>query len=202
MGVAERVDNVPVRGSQNLRHSGQTPDCRFACGAHRPTHQRLLFFVDAVQIPASEHVARAGRQLHRLQLRANRAQRLQLAETGTERRKHDTRQRDRVAALTHRLLRLFAIQALHAGRVAGAGRDAGAGAGRGRAIRNAAPLKVTPQTRAVWTRVQAIRSGAARLVETIKSPVHGQTKAEQAAFKKILAWAHEIIAMPDPDMTA
>lgn len=64
------------------------------------------------------------------------------------------------------------------------------------------PLKVTPQTRAVWTRVQAIRSGAARLVETIKSPVHGQTKAEQAAFKKILAWAHEIIAMPDPDMTA
>ncbi|MCA8121217.1 pyridoxal phosphate biosynthetic protein PdxJ [Burkholderia cepacia] len=64
------------------------------------------------------------------------------------------------------------------------------------------PLKVSPQTRAVWTRVQAIRSGAARLIETIKSPVHGQTKAEQAAFKQILAWAHEIIAMPDPDMTA
>jgi len=64
------------------------------------------------------------------------------------------------------------------------------------------PLKVSPQTRAVWTRVQAIRSGAARLVEAIKSPVHGQTKAEQAAFKKILAWAHEIIAMADPDMTA
>ncbi|WP_426356301.1 ParB/RepB/Spo0J family partition protein [Burkholderia sp. R-40] len=64
------------------------------------------------------------------------------------------------------------------------------------------PLKVSPQTRAVWTRVQAIRSGAARLIDTIKSPVHGQTKAEQAAFKQILAWAHEIIAMPDPDMTA
>lgn len=64
------------------------------------------------------------------------------------------------------------------------------------------PLKVSPQTRAVWTRVQAIRSGAARLIDTIKAPVHGQTKAEQAAFKQILAWAHEIIAMPDPDMTA
>ncbi|RQR37830.1 pyridoxal phosphate biosynthetic protein PdxJ [Burkholderia sp. Bp9142] len=64
------------------------------------------------------------------------------------------------------------------------------------------PLKVSPQTRAVWTRVQAIRSGAARLVDTIKSPVHGRTKAEQATFKRILAWAHEIIAMPDPDMTA
>ncbi|MET3625998.1 pyridoxal phosphate biosynthetic protein PdxJ [Burkholderia sp. 572] len=64
------------------------------------------------------------------------------------------------------------------------------------------PLKVSPQTRAVWTRVQAIRSGAARLIDTIKSPVHGQTKAEQASFKQILAWAHEIIAMPDPDMTA
>ncbi|MDF0501402.1 pyridoxal phosphate biosynthetic protein PdxJ [Burkholderia cenocepacia] len=64
------------------------------------------------------------------------------------------------------------------------------------------PLKVSPQTRAVWTRVQAIRSGAARLIDTIKSPVHGQTKAEQASFKQILAWAHEIMAMPDPDMTA
>lgn len=63
------------------------------------------------------------------------------------------------------------------------------------------PLKVSPQTRAVWTRVQAIRSGAARLVDTIKSPVHGQTKSEQAAFKRILAWANEIIDMPDPDMT-
>ncbi|HDR9759463.1 TPA: hypothetical protein ACK3Q6_003137 [Burkholderia cepacia] len=59
-----------------------------------------------------------------------------------------------------------------------------------------------PQTRAVWTRVQAIRSGAARLIETIKSPVHGRTKAEQASFKRILEWAHEIIDMPDPDMTA
>ncbi|WP_257744442.1 ParB/RepB/Spo0J family partition protein [Burkholderia glumae] len=64
------------------------------------------------------------------------------------------------------------------------------------------PLKVSPQTRAVWTRVQAIRSGAARLIETIKSPVHGRTKAEQASFKRILEWAHEIIGMPDPDMTA
>ncbi|KVE51012.1 hypothetical protein [Burkholderia vietnamiensis] len=64
------------------------------------------------------------------------------------------------------------------------------------------PLKVSQQTRAVLTRAQAIRSGAARLIDTIKSPVHGQTKAEQAAFKRILAWAHEIIAMPDPDMTA
>ncbi|KVN77195.1 pyridoxal phosphate biosynthetic protein PdxJ [Burkholderia stagnalis] len=63
------------------------------------------------------------------------------------------------------------------------------------------PLKVTAQTRAVWTRVQAIRSGAARLADTIKSPVHGRTKAEQAAFKRILAWANEIIGMPDPDMT-
>ncbi|OED14681.1 pyridoxal phosphate biosynthetic protein PdxJ [Burkholderia sp. A2] len=64
------------------------------------------------------------------------------------------------------------------------------------------PLKVSPQTRAVWTRVQAIRSGAARLIETIKSPAHGRTKAEQASFKRILEWAHEIIDMPDPDMTA
>lgn len=64
------------------------------------------------------------------------------------------------------------------------------------------PLKVSHQTRAVWTRVQAIRSGAARLIETIKSPVHGRTKAEQASFKRILEWAHEIIDMPDPDMTA
>ncbi|WP_322038417.1 pyridoxal phosphate biosynthetic protein PdxJ [Burkholderia cenocepacia] len=64
------------------------------------------------------------------------------------------------------------------------------------------PLKVSQQTRAVWTRAQAIRSGAARLIDTIKSPVHGQTKAEQAAFKRILAWAHEIIDMADPDMTA
>ncbi|KWK15346.1 ParB/RepB/Spo0J family partition protein [Burkholderia stagnalis] len=64
------------------------------------------------------------------------------------------------------------------------------------------PLKVSPQTRAVWTRVQAIRSGAARLVDTIKSPVHGRTKSEQAALKRILAWAEEIIGMPDPDMTA
>ncbi|WGS43092.1 pyridoxal phosphate biosynthetic protein PdxJ [Burkholderia sp. JSH-S8] len=63
------------------------------------------------------------------------------------------------------------------------------------------PLKVSAQTRAVWTRVQAIRSGAARLVDTIKSPVHGRTKAEQTAFKRILAWANEIIGMPDPDMT-
>ncbi|WP_321846776.1 ParB/RepB/Spo0J family partition protein [Burkholderia cepacia] len=63
-------------------------------------------------------------------------------------------------------------------------------------------LKVSHQTRAVWTRVQAIRSGAARLIETIKSPVHGRTKAEQASFKRILEWAHEIIGMPDPDMTA
>ncbi|VWB34867.1 ParB-like partition protein [Burkholderia arboris] len=63
------------------------------------------------------------------------------------------------------------------------------------------PLKVSPQTRAVWTRVQAIRSGAARLIDTIKSPVHGRTKSEQAAFKRILAWADEIIGMPDPDMT-
>lgn len=65
-----------------------------------------------------------------------------------------------------------------------------------------APLKVSPQSRAVWTRVQAIRSGAARLIDTIKSPVHGQTKAEQAAFKRILAWAHELVDMADPDMTA
>ncbi|QJP72403.1 ParB/RepB/Spo0J family partition protein [Burkholderia glumae] len=64
------------------------------------------------------------------------------------------------------------------------------------------PLKVSPQTRAVWTRVQAIRSGAARLIDTIKSPVHGRTKAEQASFKRILEWANEIIGMPDPDMTA
>ncbi|CAN0621555.1 Pyridoxal phosphate biosynthetic protein PdxJ [Burkholderia multivorans] len=64
------------------------------------------------------------------------------------------------------------------------------------------PLKVSSQTRAVWTRVQAIRSGAARLVDTIKSPTHGRTKSEQAAFKRILAWANEIIGMPDPDMTA
>ncbi|MBR8346389.1 ParB/RepB/Spo0J family partition protein [Burkholderia ambifaria] len=64
------------------------------------------------------------------------------------------------------------------------------------------PLKVSPQTRAVWTRVQAIRSGAARLIDTIKSPVHGRTKAEQASFKRILEWANEIIDMPDPDMTA
>ncbi|AOL04160.1 ParB/RepB/Spo0J family partition protein [Burkholderia contaminans] len=64
------------------------------------------------------------------------------------------------------------------------------------------PLKVSHQTRAVWTRVQAIRSGAARLIETIKSPVHGQTKAEQASFKRILEWANKIIDMPDPDMTA
>lgn len=64
------------------------------------------------------------------------------------------------------------------------------------------PLKVSPQTRAVWTRVQAIRSGASRLIETIKSPIHGRTKAEQASFKRILEWAHEIIDMPDPDMTA
>lgn len=63
------------------------------------------------------------------------------------------------------------------------------------------PLKVSPQTRAVWTRVQAIRSGAARLIETIKSPLHGRTKTEQASFKRILEWAHEIIDMPDPDMT-
>ncbi|HGL6721586.1 pyridoxal phosphate biosynthetic protein PdxJ [Burkholderia contaminans] len=64
------------------------------------------------------------------------------------------------------------------------------------------PLKVSHQTRAVWTRVQAIHSGAARLIETIKSPVHGRTKAEQASFKRILEWAHEIVGMPDPDMTA
>ncbi|WP_175681455.1 ParB/RepB/Spo0J family partition protein [Burkholderia cenocepacia] len=64
------------------------------------------------------------------------------------------------------------------------------------------PLKVSHQTRAVWTRVQAIRSGAARLIETIKSLVHGRTKAEQASFKRILEWANEIIDMPDPDMTA
>ncbi|KVN35611.1 pyridoxal phosphate biosynthetic protein PdxJ [Burkholderia pyrrocinia] len=64
------------------------------------------------------------------------------------------------------------------------------------------PLKVSSQTRAVWTRVQAIRSGAARLVDTIKSPVHGRTKSEQAAFKRILAWANEIVGMTDPDMTA
>ncbi len=64
------------------------------------------------------------------------------------------------------------------------------------------PLKVSHQTRAVWTRVQAIRSGAARLIETIKSPVRGRTKAEQASFKRILEWANEIIGMPDPDMTA
>ncbi|QGA36956.1 pyridoxal phosphate biosynthetic protein PdxJ [Burkholderia glumae] len=64
------------------------------------------------------------------------------------------------------------------------------------------PLKVSHQTRAVWTRAQAIRSGAARLIETIKSPVHGRTKAEQASFKRILEWANEIIGMPDPDMTA
>lgn len=64
------------------------------------------------------------------------------------------------------------------------------------------PLKVSHQTRAVWTRVQAIRSGAARLIETIKSPVHGRTKAEQASFKRILEWANEVIGMPDPDMTA
>jgi len=64
------------------------------------------------------------------------------------------------------------------------------------------PLKVSHQTRAVWTRVQAIRSGAARLIETIKSPVHGRTKAEQASFKRILEWAHEIVGMPDPHMTA
>ncbi|MBR8093793.1 pyridoxal phosphate biosynthetic protein PdxJ [Burkholderia cenocepacia] len=64
------------------------------------------------------------------------------------------------------------------------------------------PLKVSHQTRAVWTRVQAIRSGAARLIETIKSPVHGRTKAEQASFKRILEWAHEIVGMTDPDMTA
>ncbi|MEF9443624.1 pyridoxal phosphate biosynthetic protein PdxJ [Burkholderia sp. 1B3(2022)] len=64
------------------------------------------------------------------------------------------------------------------------------------------PLKVSHQTRAVWTRVQAIRSGAARLIETIKSPVHGRTKAEQASFKRILEWARGIIDMPDPDMTA
>ncbi|KUY70760.1 hypothetical protein [Burkholderia sp. RF4-BP95] len=63
------------------------------------------------------------------------------------------------------------------------------------------PLKVSHQTRAVWTRVQAIRSGAARLIETIKSPIHGRTKAEQASFKRILEWAHGIIDMPDPDMT-
>ncbi|WP_107314298.1 ParB/RepB/Spo0J family partition protein [Burkholderia metallica] len=63
-------------------------------------------------------------------------------------------------------------------------------------------LNVSPQTRAVWTRVQAIRSGAARLVDTIKSPVHGRTKSERTAFKRILAWANEIIGMPDPDMTA
>ncbi|MBR7996414.1 pyridoxal phosphate biosynthetic protein PdxJ [Burkholderia cenocepacia] len=64
------------------------------------------------------------------------------------------------------------------------------------------PLKVSPQSRASWTRVQAIRSGAARLVGSIKSPAHGRTKAEQAAFKRILEWANEIIDMPDPDMTA
>ncbi|WP_322079261.1 ParB/RepB/Spo0J family partition protein [Burkholderia cepacia] len=64
------------------------------------------------------------------------------------------------------------------------------------------PLKVSAQSRAVWTRVQAIRSGAARLIDTIKSPVHGQSKAEQAAFKRILAWAHELVDMADPDMTA
>lgn len=64
------------------------------------------------------------------------------------------------------------------------------------------PLKVSHQTRAVWTRVQAIRSGAARLIDTIKSPVHGRTKAEQASFKRILEWANKIIDMPDPDMTA
>ncbi|RQT53794.1 pyridoxal phosphate biosynthetic protein PdxJ [Burkholderia cepacia] len=64
------------------------------------------------------------------------------------------------------------------------------------------PLKVSHQTRAVWTRVQAIRSGAARLIETIKSPVHGRTKAEQASFKRIVEWANEIIGMSDPDMTA
>ncbi|HEM7803790.1 ParB/RepB/Spo0J family partition protein [Burkholderia cenocepacia] len=63
------------------------------------------------------------------------------------------------------------------------------------------PLKVSPQTRAVWTRVQAIRSGAARLIEMLKSPVHGRTKAEQASFKRILEWAHEIIGMSDPHMT-
>ncbi|KWI49311.1 pyridoxal phosphate biosynthetic protein PdxJ [Burkholderia cepacia] len=64
------------------------------------------------------------------------------------------------------------------------------------------PLKVSAQSRAVWTRVQAIRSGAARLIDTIRSPVHGQTKAEQAAFKRILTWAHELVDMVDPDMTA
>ncbi|MBU9438399.1 hypothetical protein KTE91_25260 [Burkholderia multivorans] len=65
------------------------------------------------------------------------------------------------------------------------------------------PLKITPQTRAVWTRVQAIRAGAARLVDAIKyASAHGKSKAEQTAFKQILAWAHEIIDMPDPDMTA
>ncbi|WP_175749777.1 ParB/RepB/Spo0J family partition protein [Burkholderia pyrrocinia] len=63
------------------------------------------------------------------------------------------------------------------------------------------PLKVSLQTRAVWTRVQAIRSGAARLIEMLKSPVHGRTKAEQASFKRIIEWAHEIVGMSDPDMT-
>ncbi|HDR9134968.1 pyridoxal phosphate biosynthetic protein PdxJ [Burkholderia vietnamiensis] len=64
------------------------------------------------------------------------------------------------------------------------------------------PLRVSPQSRAVWTRVQAIRSGAARLIDTIKSPVHGQTKAEQTAFKRIRAWAQELVDMADPDTTA
>ncbi|TKC83859.1 pyridoxal phosphate biosynthetic protein PdxJ [Trinickia terrae] len=62
-------------------------------------------------------------------------------------------------------------------------------------------LKVSPQTLAVWTRVQAIRSGAARLIKTIERPGLGRTKSEQASFQRILAWANEICDMPDPDWT-
>ncbi|KVO77243.1 pyridoxal phosphate biosynthetic protein PdxJ [Burkholderia ubonensis] len=61
------------------------------------------------------------------------------------------------------------------------------------------PLKMSSASLVVWTRVQAIRSGAAKLIKMIKSPIHGRTKSEQAAFKRILAWANETIAMPDPD---
>ncbi|KVE45445.1 hypothetical protein [Burkholderia sp. BDU5] len=61
------------------------------------------------------------------------------------------------------------------------------------------PLKISSATLVVWTRVQAIRSGAAKLVKMIKSPSHGSTKSEQVAFQRILAWANDVIDMPDPD---
>lgn len=62
------------------------------------------------------------------------------------------------------------------------------------------PLKIFRNTRASWTRAQAIRAGASELIGMLTGGKRS-TKTEQAAGEKIIAWAKSLLNQSDPDWT-